>query len=158
MLAKSSPSSVYAVAHRLLFTPYVPACSLTNRHYLPSATHTTFPIMYTRLVALDHNGRTTMTLFTPDNTPETLTAAGLQPTSVTQGLRLENLDFALLASVLEASLDGFLLFNSELRCLSANLAACDILGRSLENVCGQHLLTLFADPNQETSSYVMNRA
>ncbi|HEY4389620.1 MAG TPA: histidine kinase [Ktedonobacteraceae bacterium] len=96
-----------------------------------------------------------MTMFSPDNTPETLTAAGLQSPSGTQALRLESLDSALLASVLEASFDGFLLFNSELRCLSANLAACDMLGRSLENVCGQHLRTLFAD--QETSTHMLTR-
>ncbi|HTK10658.1 MAG TPA: PAS domain-containing protein [Ktedonobacteraceae bacterium] len=96
-----------------------------------------------------------MTMFSPDNTVEPLTAAGLQHPSGTQALRLESLDSALLASVLEASFDGFLLFNSELSCLSANLAACDMLGRSLENVCGQHLRTLFAD--QETSTHMMTR-
>ncbi len=91
-----------------------------------------------------------MTMFSPDTPGETLAAAGFQPVSGAHAFRLESLDSALLASVLEASLDGFLLFNSELRCFSANRAACDILGRSLETIRGQHLFDLCADGKPET--------
>jgi PAS domain S-box-containing protein len=98
------------------------------------------------------------TLFSPDNMPQDLTAAALPQTSDAQVLRLENRDSPLLASVLETSPDGLLLFNSELRCLSANLAACDILGRSLEHVCGQPLLTLLAAPNKETLTHSMTHS
>lgn len=87
-----------------------------------------------------------MTMLGPDNPLETLTAS---PRGAPGAFRLESLDSTLLASVLETSLDGFLLFNGELRCLYANKAACDILDRSLENVCGHHLFALFAGENQE---------
>src|SRR6185312_11119637 len=89
-------------------------------------------------------------MISPDNPLETLTAAGFQPAPGTHAFRLESLDSALLASVLEASLDGFLLFDTELRCLFANRAACDIFGRSLEMMCGQALQTLFAGTQPET--------
>jgi PAS domain S-box-containing protein len=91
-----------------------------------------------------------MNMLSPDNPLETLTADGFQPVSGMHAFRLESLDSALLASVLEASLDGFLLFNSELHCFSANRAACDILGRSMDHIRGQHLLSLFADGKPET--------
>jgi PAS domain S-box-containing protein len=89
-------------------------------------------------------------MLSPDNSLKTLPAADFQPTSGEQAFRLESLDSALLASMLEASLDGFLLFNSDLRCFSANRAACDILGRSLEAIRGQHFFELCAGGNQET--------
>jgi PAS domain S-box-containing protein len=91
-----------------------------------------------------------MSMLSPDNPLETLTAAGFQPASGAHAFRLESLDSALLASVLEASLDGFLLFNNELRCLFANRAACEILGRSPDTICGQPLLTFIANGSQET--------
>ena len=90
-----------------------------------------------------------MTMISPDNPLGTLAVAGFQPTPGTRAFRLESLDSALLASALEVSLDGFLLFNSDLRCLSANQAACEILGRSLEHISGQSLQTFFADADQE---------
>ena len=89
-------------------------------------------------------------MLSPDNSLKTLTSADFQPASGAQAFRLESLDSALLASMLEASLDGFLLFNSDLRCFSANRAACDILGRSLEAIRGQHFFELCAGGNQET--------
>src|SRR6185437_2686180 len=89
-------------------------------------------------------------MISPDNPLETLTVAGFQPAPGTHAFRLESLDSALLASVLEASLDGFLLFDTELRCLFANRAACDIFGRSLDTICGQSLQTLFTSTQSET--------
>jgi PAS domain S-box-containing protein len=91
-----------------------------------------------------------MTMLSPDNPLQTLTTAGFQPVSGERALRLESLDSALLASMLEASLDGFLLFNSELRCFSANRAACDMLGCSLEMIRGQHFFDLCTGGHQET--------
>lgn len=91
-----------------------------------------------------------MSMLSPDNPLEILTTAGFKPASGAHAFRLESLDSALLASVLEASLDGFLLFNGELRCLFANRAACEILGRTPETICGQPLLTFFASRSQET--------
>jgi len=90
-----------------------------------------------------------MTMPGPDNPLETLAVAGFQPTPGTPAFRLESLDSALLASALEVSLDGFLLFTSDLRCLFANQAACDILGRSPEHISGQSLETFFADAEQD---------
>ena len=84
-----------------------------------------------------------MIMLNPENPLENLTSAGFQPTSGAHAFRLESLDSALLASMLEASLDGFLLFNNELRCLFANRAACEILGRSPNTVCGQQLPAFF---------------
>jgi len=75
-----------------------------------------------------------MTMLSSDDPLETLTVAGFQPASGAHTFRLESLDSALLASVLEASLDGFILFNSELHCLFANRAACDILSRTPETI------------------------
>lgn len=91
-----------------------------------------------------------MTMPSPGNPLETLTAAGFQPVPGPHAFRLESLDSALLASVLEASLDGFLLFDNELRCLFANRAACDILGSSPETICGQPLQSFLVSPEQET--------
>ncbi len=91
-----------------------------------------------------------MTMLSPDNPLGTLTTAGFQPAYGAHAFRLESLDSVLLASMLEASLDGFLLFNSELRCFSANRAACNILGRPLEKIRGQHFFELCAGGNQET--------
>ncbi|HLI89842.1 MAG TPA: histidine kinase [Ktedonobacteraceae bacterium] len=85
----------------------------------------------------------------PDNALEALSAASLQPTTGAHAFRLESLDSALLASVLEASLDGFLLFNSDLRCFSANRAACDLLGLPLETIRGKHIFELCAGGNHE---------
>jgi PAS domain S-box-containing protein len=93
-----------------------------------------------------------MGMLSSDNPLEALVATGFQSASGVHAFRLESLDSALLASVLEASLDGFLLFNSELLCFSANRAACEIFGRSLEQIRGQHLFALFGDENQELSS------
>lgn len=90
-----------------------------------------------------------MTMLSPDNPLKPL-STGFQPASGAHALRLESLDSALLASMLEASLDGFLLFNSELRCYSANRAACDMLGSSLETIRGQHFFEFCAGANQET--------
>ncbi|HLZ61031.1 MAG TPA: hypothetical protein VKR06_29115 [Ktedonosporobacter sp.] len=59
-------------------------------------------------------------MLSPDNPLKTYMAADFQPASGEQAFRLESLDSALLASMLEASLDGFLLFNSDLRCFSAS--------------------------------------
>jgi PAS domain S-box-containing protein len=89
-------------------------------------------------------------MFSSDNPLKTLTAADFQPVPGEQAFRLESLDSALLASMLEASLDGFLLFNNDLRCFSANRAACDILGRPLEAIRGQHFFELCAGGNQDT--------
>jgi len=91
-----------------------------------------------------------VSMLSPDNPLKTYMAADFQPASGEQAFRLESLDSALLASMLEASLDGFLLFNSDLRCFSANRAACDIFGRSLEAIRGQHFFELCAGGNQET--------
>lgn len=93
-----------------------------------------------------------MTMLSPDNPLEAPGVAGFQSVSGSHAFRLESLDSALLASVLEASLDGFLLFNGELRCFSANRAACEILGRSLDQVRGQHLFALFADREREAGA------
>ena len=89
-------------------------------------------------------------MLSPNNPLKTFTATDFQPVSSEQAFQLERLDSALLASMLEASLDGFLLFNSDLRCFSANRAACDIFGRSLEAIRGQHFFELCAGGNQET--------
>jgi PAS domain S-box-containing protein len=89
-------------------------------------------------------------MLSSDNPLGTLTVAGFQPASGAHAFRLESLDSALLASVLEASLDGFILFNSELHCLFANRAACNILGCTPETICGQPLLAFFGDADQET--------
>jgi|SRR5581483_2181131 len=91
-----------------------------------------------------------MSMLSPDNPLETLNADGFQPDSGAPAFRLESLDSALLASALEASHDGFLLFNNEPRCLFANRAASEILGRSPETICGQPLLSFFARSNQKT--------
>src|SRR5689334_17698819 len=79
-----------------------------------------------------------VSMLSPDNSLKTFTDVAFQPVSSEQAFLLESLDAALLASMLEASLDGFLLFNSDLRCFSANRAACNILGRSPETIRGQH--------------------
>src|SRR5574337_1091678 len=89
-------------------------------------------------------------MLSSDNSLETLIVAGFQPASGAQALRFESLDSALLVSALETSLDGFLLFNHELRCLFANRVACEILGRSPETIGGQPLLSFFAGDGQET--------
>lgn len=89
-----------------------------------------------------------MAMLNPENPLGTLTSGGFQPASGTHAFRLESLDSAFLASVLEASLDGLLLFDHELRCLFANRAACDILGRALEIICGQPLQTFFTGESQ----------
>lgn len=91
-----------------------------------------------------------MTMLSPDNPLETFTTAGFQSASGAHAFRLESLDSTLLASVLEASPNGFLLFNNELRCLFANRAACEILDRSLDAICGQPLLAFFTSDSQES--------
>ncbi len=90
-----------------------------------------------------------MTMIGPDNPLEALTVANVPPLPGAHAFRLESLDSTLLASVLEVSLDGFLLFNRELRCLFANRAACEMLGRSLEAITGQPLYAFFVEANPE---------
>lgn len=91
-----------------------------------------------------------MTMLSSEHLLEALTADGLQATSGEPELRLESFDAPLLASMLESSLDGFLLFDHELRCLFANQAVCQILGRSPETVRGQFLPRFFAAGGHET--------
>ena len=90
-----------------------------------------------------------MTMFMPKNPLEI--AADFHSTSGAQALRLKSLDSALLTSALETSPGGFLLFNQELRCLFANQAACNMLGRPSEAICGQFLPGFFAGSGQGTS-------
>ncbi len=89
-------------------------------------------------------------MLSPKKPLKTFTVTDFQPVSGEQAFRLASLDSALLASMLDASLDGFLLFNNDLRCFSANRAACNIFGRSLEAIRGQHFFELCAGGNQET--------
>ncbi len=90
-----------------------------------------------------------MTMLSPEHLLEALTVDGFQAATDGSGLRLESFDSALLASMLESSLDGFLLFDDQLCCLFANQAICQILGRSSETICGRPLPSLFADGRHE---------
>ncbi len=91
-----------------------------------------------------------MTILSPEHLLETLAGDGFQAASGGPELRLESFDSALLASMLESSLDGFLLFDSELRCLFANQAVCQILGYSQETLRGQPLPGFFIASGHET--------
>ena len=90
-----------------------------------------------------------MTMLSSEQLLEALTVDGFQGVAGGSGLRLESFDSALLASMLESSLDGFLLFDDRLCCLFANQALCHILGRSPEEICGRSLPSLFADGRHE---------
>lgn len=90
-----------------------------------------------------------MTMLSPEHLLESLAVDGFQAVSGGSELRLESFDSALLAAVLESSLDGFLLFDNGLRCLFANQAVCQILGRSPETMRGQLLPGFFAAGGHE---------
>ena len=90
-----------------------------------------------------------MTRLSSEHLLEALVGDGFQAASGGPELRLESFDSALLASMLDASLDGFLLFDNKLRCLFANQAVCQILGRSPKTMRGQLLPTFFAAGGHE---------
>jgi len=71
-----------------------------------------------------------------------------------RSFRLESLDTTALAALLETSPDGFLVFDSEQRCLYANRTACDIFGRPAEDMLNRPMLLLFPVKEQQISVHL----
>ena len=71
-----------------------------------------------------------------------------------QTFRLESLATTALATLLETSPDGLLVFDSEQSCLYTNRTACDIFGRPAEDMLNSSMLSLFPVKEQKVSVHL----